>query len=489
MTNAHEMGATPAMRALVELGRRLEKVDADTIDLLQTEQEIRAALDAVGVELMVKVLQAADIDALEILVNGAVHGRIDQRHVDIHTSFGPAPVCQTKFGRGRGHPTVIPMEKRLGLVEGLYTPKCAKVLSHFAAVTVRSEAMGLLRELGGIGVGEATAHRLPLAVMARYERDREVIEPHVRGRSQIPAEATTVQVGLDGVMVPMEGEECRPRGREHKNGDPDPPRHERRYGVVGNAGPAADDATMGVAWHEASVGTLAFFNADGEHLSTVYIGRMPEAHKATLGEMLKEEVLHAFTERPDLQPVMASDGAQGQWETLADITASLPEPARDRAVWLLDFFHAAEHLQDACDAIDGGGSAEAKVRRQALAETLKVYDDGADRVIRRLAHQRRQATREKTRDRIDAEIGYFQNNRHRMRYKQALDAKLPIATGPTEAAAKTLVGTRMKRSGARFEQHGGQAVLTLRAALKSARFDDLFDVLVDGYKADIRLVA
>lgn len=37
--------------------------------------------------------------------------------------------------------------------------------------------------------------------------------------------------------------------------------------------------------------------------------------------MLTEEVLHAFTQRPDLQPVMASDGAQGQWETLADMAS------------------------------------------------------------------------------------------------------------------------------------------------------------------------
>jgi hypothetical protein len=88
------------MRALVELGQRLEKVDPDAVDLLQTEQEIRAALDAVGVELMVKVLQAADIDALEILVNGAVHGRIDQRQVDI-TRASDRRQCVSGFGRGQ----------------------------------------------------------------------------------------------------------------------------------------------------------------------------------------------------------------------------------------------------------------------------------------------------------------------------------------------------------------------------------------------------
>jgi hypothetical protein len=165
--------------------------------------------------------------------------------------------------------------------------------------------------------------------MARYERDRDVIEPHVRGRSQIPPEATTVQIGLDGVMVPMEGEECRPRGREPKGGDPDPPRHERRYGIVGQVGPSTADAAMGVAWHEASVGTLAFFNAEGEHLSTIYIGRMPEAHKATLAEMLKEEVLHTFTFRPDLLPVIsaARDGERWRARTVGDARRHHRQPA------------------------------------------------------------------------------------------------------------------------------------------------------------------
>lgn len=40
-------------------------------------------------------------------------------------------------------------------------------------------------------------------------------------------------------------------------------------------------------------------------------------------------------------------------------------------------------------------------------------------------------------------------------------------THATEAAAKTIVGSRMKRAGARFSQHGGQTVMLFRTVLLS----------------------
>jgi len=40
-----------------------------------------------------------------------------------------------------------------------------------------------------------------------------------------------------------------------------------------------------------------------------------------------------------------------------------------------------------------------------------------------------------------------------MNYPEALARNFPISTGVTEAAAKTVVGTRMKRAGTRFSQH------------------------------------
>jgi hypothetical protein len=77
----------------------------------------------------------------------------------------------------------------------------------------------------------------------------------------------------------------------------------------------------------------------------------------------------------------------------------------------------------------------------------------------------------------------MKNNKDRTGYKVAEERKLPLATGPTEAAAKSLVGVRLKRSGARYSQHGGQTILTLLAAHKSDRFDVLWETIIADYYA------
>ena len=81
--------------------------------------------------------------------------------------------------------------------------------------------------------------------------------------------AAILQVGIDGVMVPQEGQHCDPRGRAPK-GDPEPPRHERKLPAL-PASPRDGDGIEGVAWHEASVATVAFYDVQGKHLSTTYL--------------------------------------------------------------------------------------------------------------------------------------------------------------------------------------------------------------------------
>ena len=50
-------------------------------------------------------------------------------------------------------------------------------------------------------------------------------------------------------------------------------------------------------------------------------------------------------------------------------------------------------------------------------------------------------------------------------------AGLIISSGPVEAAAKTIVGHRLKRSGMRWTRQGGQQILNLRVLVQSKRWD------------------
>jgi hypothetical protein len=451
-------------------------------DLVALEELIRAELDALGRELLREAHAAADVDTPTVVINGVLHSRVRRFQAPLHTTFGAIEVWKTTYQPDRKTKPVCATDLVLGIVEDFYTPKCAKILCLLTALAVREEVEAIVGAFGGMSMGSATMYRIPQAVIARYETRRDLIEYEVRARSEIPPSAAIVQFGLDGVMVPQEGEHCDPRGRTPK-GDPDPPRHERRVGTL-PASPRDHDGTEGVAWHEASVATAAFFDAEGRHLMTTYIGRMPDEHKAILSGMLRDEAMSIVRQREDLKVVLASDGAVGQWASLAELYASLPPTMQPSVVWLIDFFHVAEYLQGAAAAIfkDAG---DARVLRVQWCEMLKAYEDGADRVRQSLRHYRRKATRAAEKKGIDKALTYFKNNRTRMGFHAAQLANLPLATGPTEAAAKSLVGIRMKRSGARYGQHGGQTILTLLAAFKSARFDTLWDVLGEGYAANV----
>ncbi len=64
---------------------------------------------------------------------------------------------------------------------------------------------------------------------------------------------------------------------------------------------------------------------------------------------------------------------------------------------------------------------------------------------------------------------------------------LPIGSGVVEAACKTLVTQRLKRSGMCWGIDGGQTVLTFRALAQSDRFDNAWRLVSQMYKKDISL--
>ena len=252
-------------------------------------------------------------------------------------------------------------------------------------------------------------------------------------------------------------------------------------------GPAATDDASGRVWHEGSVGTVSFFDEKGVVLKTTYMARMPEACKATLVEELHDELAAVLRERPELTVCLASDGAEHHWTVLAEMDAQRPAAATGEVYYLVDFYHAVKRLTDAANAIAGKDTPEAKVMAANWRETLKAFPNGAERVLKSMRYHRDTLKSAARRDDVQEAINYLANQTKEGRtgYADALERNLPIGTGITEAAAKTVVGVRMKRAGARYSQHGGQTVMLFRTALLSGRIHNMFQCLEAGYVTPI----
>src|SRR5918996_2849721 len=96
-------------------------------------------------------------------------------------------------------------------------------------------------------------------------------------------------------------------------------------------------------------------------------------------------------------------------------------------------------------------------------------------------------TRYPRRQAIHTALAYLREHRHRMPYAHLRAQNLPIGSGVVEAACKTVVSQRLKRSGMRWRVAGGQAILTFRALCQNERFDRAWPLLTDTYKRSVRL--
>ena len=218
---------------------------------------------------------------------------------------------------------------------------------------------------------------------------------------------------------------------------------------------------------------------------------MPESKKPTLQEQLLAEASSYLQADPIEILVLQSDGALDNWRILDSIEDSLREQGilseTTQVFRIADFFHACEHLKKALDLYYGKNSAKSLAKWVELRTKLLENDDGVDVIVRRLTYFRnRTSKRSFRRKKLTTELRYFRNRIDMMRYAEFVRKGLPIGTGVTEAACKTLVTQRMKRSGMRWTISGGQGVLTLRSLLQSNRWDSGWTLLKESDQGTIK---
>ena len=191
------------------------------------------------------------------------------------------------------------------------------------------------------------------------------------------------------------------------------------------------------------------------------------ARRTALGDfgwLLYDLALQGGLEQAE-QVVVLGDGAPWIWNLVAEHFPG--------AVQIVDLYHAKEHVWDVAHAVFGHGTAKASAWATHACSLLEQGQSealiGAIAALPSIPPEPGQA-----RSIPERAVGYFTTNAERMRYPDFRAQGMHLGSGIAEAACKTIVSTRAKRSGMRWTPEGIDALLPLRTAVLNGTYDSFW---------------
>lgn len=379
--------------------------------MLDFEEALRHRLNEAGVVATAEGLKQFDTDGAPITVGSVKFTTKGPVEKDYQTPYGVATVARHVYQSPQGGPTYCPLDRDARIVVSS-TPRFAKVLAHKYAEFSSPRARIDLEENHGRAVSRCliqdVADTVAAAALAK-EEDWSYALP------KFDEPPTTVAISLDGTCTLM-----------------------------------CEDG-----WREAMVGTLAFYDGQGERLHTIYLAATPEYGKAKFLGKLEVEIGRAKARCPDAHYVGIADGAKGNWEFLG----------RHTDVQVTDFWHAAGYLGKAAVVLYRGQPRTKEAWLEEACHRLKHESGGAEWVLKRLRTLARERPWAKGHEDVQAAITYVanQSGAGRMDYASRVAVNEPIGSGVTEAACKVIVKQRLCGSGMKWTEEGAAVVLSLRA--------------------------
>ena len=429
-------------------------------EFYEFERDLHAKLMEVEREVIGDVMSLSDVDADVIEIDGVAHRRVLRSAETYTTAAGPVRVERWLY-KDRRDPeahAIAAMDKRIGIVEGMWTPRAAEQAAWVVTQMTPQKAEELFERVGNMDPSKSSLDRLPKKIEKVWEDAREENEQVLRDAIVVPEGTKTIAASIDGVLAPVDG-----------GNSPTEVRNDAASEGRTSKGPAG--------YREIGCATISFCDEKGDLISAIRFGRAPEYKKATLKETLAKDLRHVLANRPDLKLCKVADSGNDNWEFLETLGDG-PN--------ILDFFHATEKLGEAVAAAYGDGTMRTRHTFERLRERLLTEDDGATSVINAVAYLKKQFPR---REKIEKVLKYLRKNRHRMRYAEWKREGLMIGSGVVEAACKTLVAQRLKLSGMRWSSTGAQAILTMRGWDQSERFDAAWALVAAHYQADVQVLA
>lgn len=178
-----------------------------------------------------------------------------------------------------------------------------------------------------------------------------------------------------------------------------------------------------------------------------------------IGRQLRRECQSVGVASADLV-IALTDGGIGLEDCLLDALGGVAQ----QVVFVLDFYHASEHIHD---FLKEGIPDE--VRRQRVAEEWchQLKTQGGAVILETLGKMDLTSCSASVQESHRKLTGYLQRNVHRTEYPTSIQRGWQIGSGVIESACKSVVGRRLKGTGMRWREHGTTALCQLRALYRS----------------------
>jgi hypothetical protein len=249
-------------------------------------------------------------------------------------------------------------------------------------------------------------------------------------------------VQMDGTGVPVVKKET--LGRHGKNDGQ--PAHTR-------------EAKLGCVFTQTTWDEKGFAIRDPD--STTYTGALEPAEQ--FGRRIYLEAWKRGWSRAR-KKVVIGDGAEWIWNLAADHFPG--------AIQIVDLYHARQHLWELVRKLHPNDERSQKTWMKIHQKLL--LDKGK---IKKLVLSLRSidASNAEIVEKIRIEADYFERNAERMRYPTFRRQHLFVGSGVIEAGCKTVIGSRLKRSGMFWTVRGANAILALRCCHFNGRFEDYWE--------------
>jgi len=454
----------PAWQHLLDLVAQFRAKAVSPEATAQFEQQLQLHLREMGRQVVQHTYNAVEPDDVAALpkhvrFEGTCYTRLNRKTPQhVWTLFGP--VCLRRVGfrstSKDGEPTLFPLAHSLGLIHGA-SPALASHAGRLfcGAGMTQSQTRERLRADCGVGWGVKKLRQFLAALAERLTPQRHdaqvarLVELLAQAQASTGKHKPVLAVGRDGISLGL---------RVKKKS----------------------------VFEVATTATLSVHDRRGKRLGTVYLANTPQPGQVRMSKELTRLLRGVLTvwQGPLPRLCYVTDAGKSETRYYRRVLAVMRHPrTRQRLSWVrvVDYYHASQRVWTMAESLFGEGRQGSSWAKKMLKWLL--LPDGVNRVLHSAsAHCWRLGLSGTRKTEYAKAYNYLRKRMKYLRYARYRAVGIPVGSGVTEAACKTVYTQRLKLSGMRWKDAaapsndgvGAQTVLDLRVLLLSGVWDQAF---------------